>query len=111
MSVVKFKTHFRGQKVPNDTKIPHLIRSAKGLCDLGVLDGQSGNLSFRTKNGFIISCANISLAHIKETEFAEVFNIFTSYTLEHSPKQIVVANGLTEPSSESPVHWIIYRAF
>jgi len=109
MSVVKFKTNFRGHKVPNDTKIPRLIRSAKGLCDLGVLDGQSGNLSFRTKDGFIISCANVSLAHIKETEFTEVFNVYTVHTSGHNSAQIVVASGLTEPSSESPVHWIIYR--
>jgi len=104
MSVVKFKTNFARRIAPHNAEIPNLIESAAKLSALGLLEGQSGNLSCRTRNGFIISCANTSLAHIKEDEFAEVFNVYTP-----SQTQVVIANGLAEPSSESPVHWIIYR--
>lgn len=66
--------------------------------------GSSGNLSFRTKNNeFIITSSHTALnKSMADTDFSEV--IFCSIE-----KELVHANGNRAPSSESFMHYLIYK--
>jgi len=68
--------------------------------------GSSGNLSFRSKPGsdiFIITCSHTALSkNIADSEFSEV--------IECKPEEnIIIANGFKPPSSESFMHYMIYK--
>jgi len=68
--------------------------------------GSSGNLSFRTeikKNNFIITASHTALSdNMNENDFAEV--IFCS-----EKDNIIHAKGHKEPSSETLMHYLIYK--
>jgi len=68
--------------------------------------GSSGNLSFRTNpdsNNFIITASHTALKNsMQDTDFSEV--IFCSVK-----ENTVFANGNRAPSSESLMHYLIYK--
>lgn len=70
------------------------------------LGGSSGNLSFRTrkgKNEFIITASHTALkADMSDTDFSEV--IFCD-----EGKNYVEAKGVNSPSSETLLHFLIYK--
>ncbi len=70
--------------------------------------GSSGNLSFRSKPGsniFIITCSHTALnIHMNDSEFSEVIKCKPS-------ENIIIATGLNAPSSESIMHYMIYKNF
>lgn len=109
MSVVKFTTVFLESYLPRYRQIDTLIACAKKLSQLGILEGSSGNMSFRTKKGFLITCANTELGKLGsrplEYEFAEVLDLQELA----SGIMCVRARGFQPPSSESPIHWMVYR--
>lgn len=105
MSVVKFDVAFVDLNFPNYPQIKQLINYGRKLSEIGVAEGSSGNISCRTKDGFIISCANSQLGNISKEEFSEVIDV--GILPENKTK--VIARGTKLPSSETPIHWIVYQ--
>ena len=103
---VKFKTIFLEKKEVTDKRIDQLILWGKKLAELGLSpkygNGSAGNLSFRTKKGFIITGSRTNFSKIKESDFVEVFECDIN-------KKELYAIGLKEPSSESFLHFSIYK--
>ena len=103
---VKFKTIFLEKKEITDKRIDQLILWSRKLAELGLSpkyeNGSAGNLSFRTEKGFVITGSRTDLSKIKESDFVEVFECDTN-------KKELYAIGLKEPSSESFLHFSIYK--
>jgi len=100
---VQFQTNFLQRAIPRDARIRRLILWGKKLSLLGFTPtydfGAAGNLSFRTKNGFIITAAGKDLGKLTEDDFVEVV----------SCGDVVNVNGKAEPSSEALMHNAIYE--
>ncbi|MEI6349198.1 MAG: class II aldolase/adducin family protein [Bacteroidota bacterium] len=108
---VKFKTFFIEEVAPeNDQKLKQLM----SWCNVfqknnltPIANGaSSGNLSFRLQPGsnvFVITGTQLALnRRLSPSDFVSVWDIdFT--------KQMVYAEGLCEPSSESMLHYSIYK--
>jgi S-methyl-5-thioribose-1-phosphate isomerase len=108
---VKFKTIFENKLAPSDTRIEDLkywcrIFHEKNLAP-PYPDGSFGNLSFRIKKGenrFIITGSRIGLkSSLTNDSFVEVANC-------DFENKIIYVNGTREPSSESMLHFAIYKA-
>lgn len=104
-SGVKFETIFLERRAPSDHCIKELIFWCKKFSELGIAPrhetGSYGNLSARTKNGFIITGSGTDLGKISEKDFAEAVSVSGGE---------VKAIGLVSPSSESLLHHAIYCA-
>jgi S-methyl-5-thioribose-1-phosphate isomerase len=108
---VKFKTVFENKLALSDTRIEDLkywcrIFHKKNLAP-PYPGGSFGNLSFRIRNGennFIITGSRIGLKNsLTNDSFVEVVNC-------DFENKIIYANGTREPSSESMLHFAIYKA-
>jgi len=103
---VKFRTIFNNKTILKNKKIEELINWCKEFNRCGFTPkaalGSAGNLSFRTDNGFIISCSQADFSNIDQEDFTEVLGV------DISKKEILV-NGRKEPSSESFMHHEIYQ--
>ncbi len=108
---VKFKTVFRKREAPNNKNIEDIkywcrIFHKKNLAP-PYPGGSFGNLSFRIRNGensFIITGSRIGLKNsLTNNSFVEVENC-------DFKNKIIYANGTREPSSESMLHFAIYKA-
>ena len=108
----KYKYIEKQRSSPNDNNLHKL----KEWCNIffeknfapAYPGGSSGNLSFRSKPGsnlFIITCSHTALSKkMHNSDFSEV--------IECKPKQkIIVANGINPPSSESFMHYLIYKNY
>lgn len=107
-SVAKFRTIFTGKTPPVNKKSIELLEWCRKFAEQGLAPkygtGSShGNLSFRTKNGMIITRSGSDLSTLKENELVEVTDC-------DEKNFSVEANGMFEPSSESFEHFEIYRA-
>lgn len=107
---VSFKTSFTDNHPPTDSAIEDLKRWCVRFHNLGltpVYEGSSlGNLSFRPEKGqnaFIITASQLKLKNnLTEDAFVKV-------PWCDPEKTIVHASGTREPSSESMLHFEIYR--
>lgn len=102
---VKFRTIFNNKIVLSYNKIQYLINWCKEFNKMGFTpgcNGNAGNLSFRTNNGFIISCTRADFSNITAEDFTEVIGVDIS-------RREVVVNGIKEPSAESFIHNEIYQ--
>lgn len=99
---VKFKTIFDNKTILKNPKILELINWCKEFNKMGFTANCAGNLSFRTNNGFIISCSRAEFSNIEPADFTEVLST------DISRKEILV-NGIKEPSAESFMHNEIYQ--
>lgn len=107
---VKFQTVFLGNQVPKDNRLIQMKRWAGIFAERNLAPsyetGSAGNLSFRIEKGsnkFIITGSAIELKNsISDDSFVAVMDC----DLE---KGIVYANGTREPSSESRLHYAIYK--
>lgn len=107
---VSFKTSFTDKRPPVDPAIEDLKRWCVRFHNLGltpVYEGSSlGNLSFRPekgKNAFIITASQLKLKNnLTEDAFVKVHSCDPDRTIVH-------ASGTREPSSESMLHFEIYR--
>ena len=102
----KFKTRFLSGRVPNDPKIEKLKYWCKEFGKKGLTpsygSGSFGNMSFRVRgNKFIITASGI-----KDPSSRESFVTVSSVALN---KKMVYAHGKRPPSSESMLHYVIYR--
>ena len=99
---VKFKTIFDKKRILHNRKLLDLINWCKEFYKIGFTSDAAGNLSFRTDEGFIISCSRADFNNPNPEDFTEVIGIDIS-------KKTVYANGLKEPSSETFLHNEIYQ--
>ena len=76
----------------------------KRLSDEGLAGGNFGNMSIRYGRGMVITATNVSLGSLSDDDVVEV--------RDYDPvRNVAMAIGLQQPSSETPMHWMIYRAF
>ena len=106
----KFKTVFLGKQSPKDARIKRLKYWAREFHCRGFApcygSGSYGNLSFRAKigsNGFIITASGLKLKdNLKDNSFFHVTGV-------DMDKKEVSGYGIRPPSSESLLHFAIYR--
>ncbi len=99
---VKFKTIFRGKKLVIDSKVLELINWCKEFNKIGFTPSCAGNFSFRSGNGFIVSCSRADFSNPEVEDFVEVIGVDIN-------KKEVYVNGVKEPSAESFLHNEIYK--
>lgn len=111
-SGIKFKYIEKERIVPNHAKLSEL----KKWCSIfykknfapPYLGGSSGNLSFRSEfdmNAFIITCSRTALSkNMLDQDFSEVIKCLPD-------KNSIIAFGLKPPSSESFMHYMIYKNY
>ncbi|MFA5839196.1 MAG: class II aldolase/adducin family protein [Candidatus Margulisiibacteriota bacterium] len=110
-TVVKFGVKLKEKSMPSHPKLKKLIYWGKSFSRLGLMPsndcGQTlGNLSFRFKKGknaFIITASGV-----KSDFTLDSFVLVTSVNLK---RKIVYAVGRRLPSSESMLHFMLYRRF
>lgn len=105
---IKFSVIYRNKK-PLKTyskKIKQLIKWCKKFDRLKLTPsygrGSAGNLSFRTRKGFIITPSAVKYSEIKPEDFVEVIRA------DVESKKLTV-NGIRLPSSEAIMHYLIYK--
>ncbi|MEN6464288.1 MAG: class II aldolase/adducin family protein [Syntrophaceae bacterium] len=108
-SAVKFKTVFTGNAPPVDDRISELQHWCRIFHDRGLARphkrGSYGNLSFRDSEGsFIITGSGVRFGE----EWVE--NPFVRVLSCDLDNQTVRAEGTRDPSSESLLHFAIYKA-
>ena len=98
----RFKTIFVRKVLPSNGKIKELVHWGRLLCSHGLVSsqGSEGNLSFRTKRGFIITASAARLAHLSSRNFVKV--------LSFNSREVQVV-GVHEPSSETLLHGLVYK--
>jgi len=78
-------------------------KAAKELADRGLSPGTSGNLSARTSTGFLITATATKLGALSDEDFVLVEDFdLDNFSLKK-------AFGLKNPSSETPMHNLIYK--
>jgi hypothetical protein len=107
---IKFRTLFRGDQAPRDSRLIQMKRWAGIFAERNLAPsdttGSAGNLSFRIEKGsnrFIITGTAVEL---KKNIRDDCFVTVTDCDLE---KGVVYAIGTREPSSESRLHYAIYK--
>lgn len=102
----KFKTVFKGKDLPEDTRTAEITRFGKNFNDMSLMTakdgGFAGNMSFRNNRGFVITAGGVSKGILTPKNFVQVL------TCNMDVKK-VWAEGELEPSSETFMHYIIYR--
>jgi ribulose-5-phosphate 4-epimerase/fuculose-1-phosphate aldolase len=105
-----FKTEFLDNSIPNDPRLEELKYWCREFQTRNLTplynERSLGNLSFRIKDkhdSFIITAAALAL---KDDLTDDSFVTVQSYDPENG---IILARGLKEPSSESVLHFSIYR--
>jgi|Deesub1362B_J571_1020462.scaffolds.fasta_scaffold02049_4 ribulose-5-phosphate 4-epimerase/fuculose-1-phosphate aldolase len=101
---VQFKTKFVEKNLPKDKRIPILIKWGKKFGEIGIAPETKGNLSFRTKSGFIITGTGTTIGDLKPEDFVEVTKIE-----KKNKKFVVYCKGRIVPSMESVFHKEIYN--
>lgn len=101
---VKFKTVFEGKihgAPEQDSKT--LIGWCRRFSDLMLVAAEAGNLSFRFRSGFVITPTGKSKAELSPEDLVEVASCDVGM-------REVTVRGIFEPSSESMLHWLIYKS-
>jgi len=109
---VKFHTNMVGQSAPHSERINEIRKWAKIFNDNNltpIVDGgiSCGNLSFRLKSGenkFIVTASQTGFYHeLSDSDFVQVIDC-------NFDQKVVFALGEREPSSESMLHFAIYKS-
>jgi L-fuculose-phosphate aldolase len=104
---VKFKTIFLSDEAPNDKGIEELKywcnQFHKNNLTLPIGGAATGNLSFRTDDGFIITATTLKT---KENLSNDCFVRVINYDIH---KNTFYVEGVREPSSESIMHFLVYN--
>ena len=98
----KFDTFFA---VPSPCECTDkIIESGRKLGDAGLVSGNGGNVSARCRIGMAITAGGSRLDALLPEDIIQV--------TDYDPSRgIVFASGAKEPSSESPMHFLVYRQF
>lgn len=90
--------------VLDDPRLDELAAWGRRLAELGISPGASGNLSCRTKEGFLISATGVPLNEITPEHWVEV----TGITPLADGGLRVDSRGSRDPSRDAGVHAAIY---
>jgi L-fuculose-phosphate aldolase len=104
-NALAFSAVFLAKNPLNDEKIAQLAQWGKKFYTLGLVQGMEGNLSFRTRLGFIISGTGVALDALTPETVSEVTGVV--YGLN---KTSVYVKGQVVPSRETIMHSQIYEA-
>ncbi len=99
---VKFGTIFNNKKILNNPRVMELANWCIEFNKMGFIGENAGNMSFRTNNGFIISCSRADFSKARIEDFTEIIGVDIS-------KKEVYVNAIKEPSAESFMHNEIYQ--
>jgi len=106
----KFRTHFNARTIPRHPKIDELKKWCVDFHRFGLTPlhkhGASGNLSFRLSVGEIPFVITASGASFHETPRDDFFVKVNHCDIEN---MAVYTEGTREPSSESLLHFAVYR--
>jgi ribulose-5-phosphate 4-epimerase/fuculose-1-phosphate aldolase len=102
-SAISFSAVFLVKGPPNDASIAQLAQWGKRFRERGMVRETEGNLSFRTRLGYIISGAGVALDALTPETVSEVTGVV--YGLN---KTSVYVKGMVVPSSETILHAQIY---
>ena len=97
----KFQTIFTSRQSPTDEYLPELLLWCRQWAKAGWIAKATGNLSYRTSTGFIITPTGTDPDTLNTCDFVAV--------LEVNDRQVRIA-GTREPSSECRLHAAIYAA-
>ena len=97
----KFRTVFLDGE-PDLVAVEDILSIGRQLNELGLTPENAGNISVRTRNGILITAGGINKGRMKAGDVVEVLGF------ENKKAQVL---GNMEPSSEVPMHWLIYREF
>ena len=104
---IRFNTVLVSDKIPHETKLVELKKWSKTFQESGltpeVQGNFTGNLSFRSKEGFIITASGLKdKQDLEDVCFVHV----KAYDEENNT---FFVKGQTKPSSESIMHHLIYK--
>ncbi len=106
---IRFNTIFISDKIPVDSKINELKKWSEIFQKQGltpeIQKNYTGNLSFRYKTGFIITASGLKN---KENLTADCFVYVKNYD---EKSNTFFLEGKINPSSETILHYLIYRSF
>jgi ribulose-5-phosphate 4-epimerase/fuculose-1-phosphate aldolase len=100
----KFNVVFVGDFKPNTKEkelIREMIKAGKATGKMGMKDQNGGNISVRVKDGFIIKRTGAHPFELKVSDFVLVTK---------ADKDTVWVKGKYEPSSESRLHYFVYKS-
>lgn len=100
----KFQTKFVCAKVSEEILVEKILEASHSLNDLGLTPANGGNLSARTKDGMLITVGGKNKGELKTGDVVEV----VSFDFE---ELVAKVRGVKEPSSETPMHWLIYERY
>lgn len=89
--------------VENKALIRAMKKAGKELSERGLSQGTTGNISARMDGSFIITATASNLATLTDEDFVVVSDF------DRSCNRLNKAAGLKEPSSETPMHCLIYE--
>ncbi|MBD3389321.1 MAG: hypothetical protein GF416_09495 [Candidatus Altiarchaeales archaeon] len=98
----KFETEFVEGDPPHSEIVGEIISAGKALHAMGLTPENAGNISVRTENGLLITVGGVSKGELNPDDVVEVVDFNFSR---------VKAVGRKEPSSEVPMHWLIYQCY
>lgn len=100
---VKFRTVFEGKTngAPREDSMA-LIGWCRRFSDLMLVAAEAGNLSFRFRGGLVITPTGKSKAELSPEDLVQVVDCDVG-------KGEVTVRGIFEPSSESMLHWLVYK--
>ncbi|MCW4014810.1 MAG: class II aldolase/adducin family protein [Candidatus Bathyarchaeota archaeon] len=105
---IRFNTVFVSDKVPSDAKIVELKEWSEKFQKNGltpVVEGNyTGNLSFRLKDGFVITASGLK----NKENLAD--NCFVNVKAYDEKANTFFVEGKKKPSSESIMHHLLYKA-
>jgi L-fuculose-phosphate aldolase len=98
----KFVTDYIGKERPPASVVDEIRRVGKVLNQMGLTPENAGNISVRHKNGMYITVGGVNKGQVTEDDVVEVVD----FDFERAR-----VRGTKEPSSETPMHWLIYASF
>lgn len=101
---VVFSSVFLSKDSLVDPQIDEMVKWGKEFCELGVVQGLEGNLSFRTKLGFIITGSGVAVDNLTKDTVVEVRGVVFGLN-----RPSVYVKGLVVPSMETLLHSGIYE--
>lgn len=104
-----FDTVFVSKDVPRHAWVRELIRWGKVFSDLSLApsygEGSHGNMSFRSPGGCIITSTKSHMGGLREEDFVEIVDARRS-----GGRMTVFCKGRRTPSTDSYIHYVIYRS-
>jgi len=99
-----FSSVFLARNPQNEPHVPQLAEWGKKLVASGVVKGTEGNLSFRTRLGFIITGTDVALDALTPENVSEITGVVYGLNITS-----VYVKGIAVPSRETIMHSQIYE--